>query len=144
MTGVSEPAVPYRLVPAVARTAAAPVLDDSQQAVVDAVRGPGHGPLLVLAGPGTGKTTTLVESVAARVTAGTDPERILTLTFSRSAPRPSCGTGSPPGSAVRSPAQGAWTFHAFAYALCSRHPCARRTGSAAGSAVRARAGRRRP
>ncbi|OEV13620.1 hypothetical protein AN220_29380, partial [Streptomyces nanshensis] len=43
------------------------------------------GPLLVLAGPGTGKTTTLVEAVAARVREGVDPERVLVLTFSRRA-----------------------------------------------------------
>lgn len=43
------------------------------------------GPLLVLAGPGTGKTTTLVESVADRIARGGDPERILVLTFSRKA-----------------------------------------------------------
>ncbi|MBZ4017418.1 ATP-dependent helicase [Streptomyces purpurogeneiscleroticus] len=43
------------------------------------------GPLLVLAGPGTGKTTTLVEAVTRRVRQGTDPERILVLTFSRKA-----------------------------------------------------------
>ncbi|MFC0528010.1 ATP-dependent helicase [Phytohabitans kaempferiae] len=45
----------------------------------------GHtdGPLLVLGGPGTGKTGTLVEAVAARVDEGTDPERILVLTFGR-------------------------------------------------------------
>ncbi|MFF0370782.1 ATP-dependent helicase [Micromonospora sp. NPDC005087] len=45
----------------------------------------GHtdGPMLVLGGPGTGKTSTLVEAVAARVTEGVDPERILVLTFSR-------------------------------------------------------------
>ncbi|MBQ1071890.1 ATP-dependent helicase [Micromonospora sp. C31] len=41
------------------------------------------GPMLVLGGPGTGKTATLVEAVAARVTEGVDPERILVLTFSR-------------------------------------------------------------
>ncbi len=41
------------------------------------------GPMLVLGGPGTGKTTTLVEAVAARVAEGVDPERILVLTFSR-------------------------------------------------------------
>ncbi|GIF73662.1 ATP-dependent helicase [Asanoa siamensis] len=41
------------------------------------------GPLLVLGGPGTGKTSTLVEAVAARVAAGVDPERVLVLTFSR-------------------------------------------------------------
>ena len=65
--------------------AAVPTLDARQQAVVQRVRVAGHGPLLVLAGPGTGKTTTMVEAIAARVDAGTDPGRILTLTFSRRA-----------------------------------------------------------
>ncbi|RLK13640.1 superfamily I DNA/RNA helicase [Micromonospora sp. M71_S20] len=41
------------------------------------------GPMLVLGGPGTGKTATLVEAVAARVAEGVDPERILVLTFGR-------------------------------------------------------------
>ncbi|MEV2238533.1 PD-(D/E)XK nuclease family protein [Micromonospora sp. NPDC049891] len=41
------------------------------------------GPMLVLGGPGTGKTRTLVEAVTARVIEGVDPERILVLTFSR-------------------------------------------------------------
>ena len=58
-----------------------PRLDPTQQAVVDH---PG-GPLLVLAGPGTGKTTTIVEAVATRIEAGLDPEQILVLTFSRKA-----------------------------------------------------------
>src|SRR4051794_1800174 len=45
----------------------------------------GHtdGPLLGVGGPGTGKTTTLVEAVAARVAEGIDPERVLVLTFGR-------------------------------------------------------------
>ncbi|WP_446211279.1 ATP-dependent helicase [Micromonospora sp. IBSANI012] len=45
----------------------------------------GHtdGPMLVVGGPGTGKTSTLVEAVAARVAEGVDPERILVLTFAR-------------------------------------------------------------
>ncbi|MEU7610578.1 ATP-dependent DNA helicase [Micromonospora sp. NPDC049204] len=42
-----------------------------------------NGPMLVLGGPGTGKTSTLVEAVAARVSEGVDPERILVLTFGR-------------------------------------------------------------
>lgn len=54
---------------------------------VDAVQAEvvGHtdGPMLVLGGPGTGKTSTLVEAVAARVAEGVDPERILVLTFGR-------------------------------------------------------------
>ncbi len=44
------------------------------------------GPLLVLAGPGTGKTTAIVEAVADRVIRrGADPGRVLVLTFSRKA-----------------------------------------------------------
>ncbi|MCI4062551.1 PD-(D/E)XK nuclease family protein [Micromonospora sp. R77] len=39
--------------------------------------------MLVLGGPGTGKTSTLVEAVAARVAEGVDPERVLVLTFGR-------------------------------------------------------------
>ncbi len=58
-----------------------PVLDPEQQQVVD------HrsGPLLVLAGPGTGKTTTIVESVVARLDEGLDPDSIVVLTFGRRA-----------------------------------------------------------
>ncbi|WP_304048198.1 ATP-dependent DNA helicase [Jatrophihabitans endophyticus] len=76
---MSTPA--YRLVRAARPQAAPPVLDDAQQRVLDH---PG-GPLLVLAGPGTGKTTTLVETVAARVSAGVPVENVLMLTFSRRA-----------------------------------------------------------
>ncbi|WBB79337.1 ATP-dependent DNA helicase [Micromonospora sp. WMMD882] len=43
------------------------------------------GPMLVLGGPGTGKTSTLVEAVAARVAEGVDPEHVLVLTFGRRA-----------------------------------------------------------
>jgi superfamily I DNA/RNA helicase/RecB family exonuclease len=42
-----------------------------------------RGPLLVRGGPGTGKTSLLVASVAARVAAGVDPARIVILTFGR-------------------------------------------------------------
>ncbi|MFT2015216.1 ATP-dependent helicase [Streptomyces sp. 796.1] len=77
------------------------------------------GPLLVLAGPGTGKTTTLVEAVAARVRRGTDPERVLVLTFSRKAAvalrdrlAVRIGTVATPW---------ATTFHSFCYALVRAH-----------------------
>ncbi|WP_423221900.1 ATP-dependent helicase [Ideonella margarita] len=43
------------------------------------------GPLLVIAGAGTGKTLTLASRVAHLVLAGADPQRILLLTFSRRA-----------------------------------------------------------
>ncbi len=79
MSGVTEPA--YRLVRTPRPTAVAPVLDADQRRVVDHDR----GPLVVLAGPGTGKTTTLVETVVARVDAGIPVDRLLMLTFSRRA-----------------------------------------------------------
>ncbi|MEU3887297.1 ATP-dependent DNA helicase [Streptomyces sp. NPDC029041] len=92
-----------------------PLLDAPQRAVVDHTA----GPLLVLAGPGTGKTTTLVESVAERVARGGDPERVLVLTFSRRAAvelrdRMALRTG-----AARAPR--ATTFHSFCYALVRAH-----------------------
>ena len=58
-----------------------PALDAAQRRVVEHA----GGPLLVLAGPGTGKTTTLVEAAVARVEAGVPVEQILMLTFSRRA-----------------------------------------------------------
>ncbi len=45
----------------------------------------GRGPLLIVAGAGTGKTTTLAHRVAHLVASGTDPGRILLLTFTRRA-----------------------------------------------------------
>jgi superfamily I DNA/RNA helicase/RecB family exonuclease len=90
-------------------------LDAAQRAVVD------HraGPLLVLAGPGTGKTTTLVESVAARIARGGDPERILVLTFSRKAAVELRDRMALRIGAARAPQ--ATTFHSFSYALVRAH-----------------------
>jgi len=45
----------------------------------------GDGPLLILAGAGTGKTTTLAHRVACLIARGIDPGRILLLTFTRRA-----------------------------------------------------------
>ena len=61
-------ATSYHLVPPPAAPEV-PTLDVDQQRVVDH---PG-GPLLVLAGPGTGKTTTLVEAIAGRIEDGSQP-----------------------------------------------------------------------
>ncbi len=75
-------AVTYRLERSERLAASVPALDHDQQAVVSH---PG-GPLLVLAGPGTGKTTTLVEAVVDRIERrGLDPSQVLVLTFSRKA-----------------------------------------------------------
>ncbi|MFJ4549035.1 ATP-dependent helicase [Streptomyces sp. NPDC088817] len=105
----------YRLVRTPPARPDPPRLDAAQRSVVD------HrtGPLLVLAGPGTGKTTTLIESVAARIADGQDPERILVLTFSRRAAvdlrdRMALRTG-----AAHVPQ--ATTFHSFCYALIRAH-----------------------
>ena len=45
----------------------------------------GDGPLLIVAGAGTGKTATLVHRVAWLIAGGVDPGRILLLTFTRRA-----------------------------------------------------------
>ena len=71
----------YRLVRRPPAPVVIPVLDEAQRRVVEH-RG---GPLIVLAGPGTGKTTTLVEAAAARVQAGVPIDDILMLTFGRRA-----------------------------------------------------------
>jgi superfamily I DNA/RNA helicase/RecB family exonuclease len=78
---VTTPAPGYRLVRRRRAPVTAPHLDEAQQQVVQHA----GGPLLVLAGPGTGKTTTLVEAAVARVEAGVPVEQILMLTFSRRA-----------------------------------------------------------
>src|SRR5687768_10346481 len=110
----------YRLVQGEPAVAARPRLDLTQQAVVDH---PG-GPLLVLAGPGTGKTTTIVEAVAARVRRGVDPERVLVLTFSRRAAAELRGrvTGRL-GRVTKEPL--ARTFHSYAFGVL-RQEAARR------------------
>ncbi|MEU5584007.1 ATP-dependent helicase [Streptomyces chrestomyceticus] len=105
----------YRLVRTRPGPADPPALDARQRAVVDH----GGGPLLALAGPGTGKTTTLVEAVARRVQEGADPERLLVLTFSRKAAvelrdRIAARLGS-------TAAPQATTFHSYCYALVRAH-----------------------
>ncbi|GGO85781.1 ATP-dependent helicase [Wenjunlia tyrosinilytica] len=106
---------PYRLVRTAVEAPAPPELDGSQRAVVEH----GAGPLLVLAGPGTGKSTTLVEAVAERIRRGTSPERILVLTFSRRAAVELRDRMALRMGAARAPQ--ATTFHSFCYALVRSH-----------------------
>src|SRR5579859_5241218 len=106
----------YRLVRRPPGIADAPALDHAQAQVV----GHSGGPLLVLAGPGTGKTTAIVETVVERIAVrGLDPGRVLVLTFSRKAAqelraritlRLDRTTTEPL----------ALTFHSYAYALVRR------------------------
>src|SRR5215467_15179936 len=113
---MTEHSLAYHLVRPPARAAGAPVLDAAQQAVVD------HEglPLLVLAGPGTGKTTAIVEAVADRITRrGVDPDRVLVLTFSRKAAEElRQRITARLGRTTREPL--ALTFHSYAYALVRR------------------------
>ena len=60
-------------------------LNPAQRAAVLHGEGAVAGPLLVIAGAGTGKTNTLVHRLAHLVLAGADPRRILLMTFSRRA-----------------------------------------------------------
>ena len=96
-----------------------PVLGPVQQAVVAHT----GGPLLVIGGPGTGKTTTVVEAVAARVAGGADPERVLVLTFGRRAAgalrhRIAARVTGPAGRALPEPL--VRTFHGYAFGLLRR------------------------
>ena len=113
---MSEHSPAYHLVRPPARAPGAPALDAAQQAVV------GHEglPLLVLAGPGTGKTTAIVETVVERITKrGIDPERVLVLTFSRKAAEElRQRITARLGRTTREPL--ALTFHSYAYALVRR------------------------
>ena len=105
-----------RLVRAEHAAVAVPVPDLAQRRVVEH-RG---GPLLVLAGPGTGKTTMLVETVVDRVERdGIDPEQVLVLTFSRrAAGELRQRIAARLGRTVREPL--ARTFHSYAFGLLRR------------------------
>ncbi len=107
----------YHLQRAAAAPVAAPALDASQRAVVEHPA----GPLLVLAGPGTGKTTTLVEAIVDRIEhRGAAPDSVLALTFSRKAAeqlrdRVTARLGRTTATTLSS------TFHSFAYGLVRRY-----------------------
>jgi DNA helicase-2/ATP-dependent DNA helicase PcrA len=89
------------------------------------------GPLLVIAGAGTGKTMTLAHRVAHLVIQGISPERILLLTFTRRAAQEMtrrvetivrqalCGSNGTPAAAGILPWSG--TFHSVANRLLRRY-----------------------
>jgi DNA helicase II / ATP-dependent DNA helicase PcrA len=83
----------------------------------------GKGPLLIIAGAGTGKTNTLAHRVAHLVLEGVAPERILLLTFTRRAAlemtRRAQRIAGEAHRAVRLPWSG--TFHSIANRLIRRH-----------------------
>ncbi|WP_233493541.1 ATP-dependent helicase [Desertihabitans brevis] len=105
----------YRLLPPATPDPVGPPLDVRQRAVVE------HrdGPLLVLAGPGTGKTTTLVEACAQRLETAPDAGQVLVLTFSRRAAADlRRRIAARLGRSTVTPT--AMTFHAFCLALVRR------------------------
>ncbi|QWC84416.1 ATP-dependent helicase [Nocardioidaceae bacterium] len=106
----------YRLLATAASAATPPPLDQDQRAVVAHT----DGPLLVLAGPGTGKTTTLVEAITARLEEGVDPAAVLALTFSRKAATELRDrvTARSARTVATVPSQ---TFHSFALSLLRRY-----------------------
>ena len=113
MAATSTLTTRYRLVRTSASAISRPILDEYQQEVVDHA----GGPLLVLAGPGTGKTTTMVEAIAELIERrGVHPDQVLALTFSRKAAeqlrdRVTARVGRTTSAATCS------TFHSFAYSL---------------------------
>ena len=90
----------------------------------------GNAPLLIVAGAGTGKTTTLAHRVANLISSGVDPGRILLLTFTRRAAAEMLRrvdailrTLSESPGAGRPASRRCWggTFHAIAARLLQRY-----------------------
>jgi DNA helicase-2/ATP-dependent DNA helicase PcrA len=96
-------------------------LNDAQREAVTH----GDGPLLIVAGAGTGKTTTLASRVAWLLAQGVRPERLLLLTFSRRAAREMTSRAEriAGGHDVGVDASRVWggTFHAVANRLLRLH-----------------------
>ena len=92
-------------------------LNQAQRRAVEHV----DGPLLVVAGAGTGKTTTLAGRVAALIEGGVRPERILLLTFSRRASSQLLARAERATGARETGRVWGGTFHAVANRLLRLH-----------------------
>jgi DNA helicase-2/ATP-dependent DNA helicase PcrA len=113
-------APPRELEPAAPRDLAAELNPEQAAAATH-----GEGPLLIIAGAGTGKTRTLVYRVAHLIERGVRPERILLLTFTRRAAQEMLARAERLVGATSRSVQGG-TFHATAHRLLRKY------GSAAG------------
>src|SRR5215813_8760688 len=78
------------------------------------------GPLLVLAGAGTGKTGTLVARAAWLRAQGIQPARIVLLTFTRRAADDMLARAQPPDASPADRMTGG-TFHAVAHRIIRAH-----------------------
>src|SRR3982751_3613007 len=110
----------------------APFLDTLNPQQRAAATAPLESPLLIIAGAGTGKTNTLAHRVAHLIHTGTDPARILLLTFTRRAAaemtrRSETALRSATPTSIRNPQSAIgnriWsgTFHAIANRLLRLH-----------------------
>src|SRR5438477_7583536 len=83
----------------------------------------GDGPLLIVAGAGTGKTNTLAHRVAYLISTGVRPERILLLTFTRRAASEMLKRIETITSASQTVVSKVWggTFHSIANRLLRLH-----------------------
>ena len=93
-------------------------LNDAQQQAVD----PSGSPLIVLAGPGTGKTRVIVHRIARMIADGVEPESIVAVTYTVKAARQlrerlAGLVGGPAADRVN-----AHTFHGFGFRLTRRFP----------------------
>jgi DNA helicase II / ATP-dependent DNA helicase PcrA len=79
------------------------------------------GPLLILAGAGTGKTGTLVARAAWLRGQGLQPSRILLLTFTRRAADDMLARAQPPDSTTAADRIVGGTFHAIAHRIIRAH-----------------------
>lgn len=92
-------------------------LDPAQEA---AVNHPG-GPALIVAGPGTGKTTVLALRIARLVEGGLDPSSILAITFTNKAAAELRGRIEGTIGGARAARLTAATFHAFCLSVLREH-----------------------
>jgi len=81
----------------------------------------GDGPLRVLAGPGTGKTTTLTARVEVLLERGVAPERILLLTFTRRSAREIVSRVRALHGSDQARRVAGGTFHSVAHRTLRRH-----------------------
>ncbi len=91
-------------------------LNPAQQAAVTA----GDGPVLVVAGAGSGKTRTIVHRLARLVEQGVSPSSMLLLTFTRRAEAEMLSRAAQLLERSLGGVQGG-TFHGFAFAVLRRH-----------------------
>ena len=84
----------------------------------------GDGPLRIIAGPGTGKTTTLTARVNCLLERGIAPERILLLTFTRRSSREITSRVRALKGANQGRRVSGGTFHSVAHQTLRRHHAA--------------------